>query len=119
MKLNRQAHQSSESVQPNPVVEYLIKSFTRILVAIFLVAMMTIVAQGGSAFAPGCNKTVTAPHVQQDVQANTFVPPQTEVEIEGLDLAKTGTLAYPNFSITDRSSSVPKDYPKKISTLER
>jgi Amt family ammonium transporter len=43
-----------------------------------------------------------------------------EVEIEGLDIEETGVLAYPDFSVTDRSSSVPKDFPlDTTSKLER
>ncbi|MBR8836621.1 MAG: ammonium transporter [Stigonema ocellatum SAG 48.90 = DSM 106950] len=44
----------------------------------------------------------------------------TEVELEGLDIAETGVLAYPDFPITDRSSSVPKEFPlDTTSKLER
>ncbi len=44
----------------------------------------------------------------------------TDVELEGLDIAETGVLAYPDFHITDRSSSVPKEFPlDTTSKLER
>lgn len=42
----------------------------------------------------------------------------TDVELEGLDIAETGVLAYPDFPITDRAS-VGKDFPPEISKLER